>query len=144
MKNNDIKILIEGKFVPELSNKKDSLFYFSYKVNIHNNSSKKVQLLSRHWDIKDALGRDKVVDGEGVIGQKPIINPGSNFEYQSYCPLKTSFGFMEGFYTMKDERGEYFKTPIPPAFVARFPPMQHEPFDAIDNGNKKFLLPTNS
>ena len=113
MKSNDIKILIESKFVPELSNKKDSLFYFSYKVNIHNNSSKKVQLLSRHWDIKDALGRDKVVDGEGVIGQKPIINPGSNFEYQSYCPLKTSFGFMEGFYTMKDEGGEYFKTPIP-------------------------------
>ena len=144
MKSNNIKILIESKFVPELSNKKDSLFYFSYKVNIHNNSSEKVQLLSRHWDIKDALGRDRVVDGEGVVGQKPIINPGSNFEYQSYCPLKTSFGFMEGFYTMKDEGGEYFKTPIPPAFVARFPPIQHDPFDDIDKGNRKFFLPTNS
>ena len=37
----------------------------------------------------------------------------------------------------------YFKTPTPPAFVAKFPPIQHDPFDAIDRGNKKFSLYTN-
>ena len=112
-KKNNIKVLIKGEFIPELSNVKDSLFYFSYKVNIHNCGQSKVQLLSRHWDIKDALGRDKVVDGEGVLGEKPFIKPGSNFEYESYCPLSTSFGYMKGFYTMKDEKGNFFKIAIP-------------------------------
>ena len=54
-----------------------------------------------------------MVDGEGVVGEKPFINPGSNFEYQSYCPLETSFGCMKGFYMMKDECGNCFKIPIP-------------------------------
>ena len=112
-KENNIKINIKGEYVPELLNNEDSLFYFSYKVKIQNMGSNKVQLLSRHWDIKDGLGRKKVVDGEGVIGKKPYINPGEFYEYKSYCPLKTEFGCMDGFYTMKDESGNLFKTLIP-------------------------------
>tara|TARA_B100001996_G_C18510182_1_gene535025 strand:- start:335 stop:709 length:375 start_codon:yes stop_codon:yes gene_type:complete len=113
MKKNNIKIDIKTEYVPELSNNEDSMFYFSYKVKIKNMSSKKVQLLSRHWDIKDGLGRKKSINGEGVIGKKPIINPGEYYEYKSYCPLKTEFGSMDGFYTMKDENGNLFKTVIP-------------------------------
>ena len=113
MKKNNIKIDIKTEYVPELSNNEDSMFYFSYKVKIENMGSKKVQLLSRHWDIKDGLGRKKSVNGEGVIGKKPIINPGEYYEYKSYCPLKTEFGSMDGFYTMKDENGNLFKTIIP-------------------------------
>tara|TARA_Y100000590_G_C15347800_1_gene873918 strand:+ start:172 stop:555 length:384 start_codon:yes stop_codon:yes gene_type:complete len=112
-KENNIKINIKGKYIPELSNNEDSLFYFLYKVQIHNLGSNKVQLLSRHWDIRDGLGRKKIVDGEGVIGKKPYINPGEFYEYKSYCPLKTEFGSMDGFYTMKDENGNLFKTLIP-------------------------------
>ena len=113
MKKNNIKIDIKTEYVPELSNNEDSMFYFSYKVKIKNMGSEKVQLLSRHWDIKDGLGRKKSVNGEGVIGKKPIINPGEYYEYKSYCPLKTEFGSMDGFYTMKDEDGNLFKTVIP-------------------------------
>ena len=113
MKKNNIKIDIKTEYVPELSNNEDSMFYFSYKVKIKNMGSEKVQLLSRHWDIKDGLGRKKSVNGEGVIGKKPIINPGEYYEYKSYCPLKTEFGSMDGFYTMKDENGNLFKTVIP-------------------------------
>mgnify|MGYP001242165067 FL=1 len=113
MKNNNIKIDIKTEYVPELSNNEDSMFYFSYKVKIKNMGLKKVQLLSRHWDIKDGLGRKKSINGEGVIGKKPIINPGEYYEYKSYCPLKTEFGSMDGFYTMKDENGNLFKTVIP-------------------------------
>ena len=112
-KENNIKINIKGKYIPELSNNEDSLFYFLYKVQIHNLGSNKVQLLSRHWDIRDGLGRKKIVDGEGVIGKKPYIKPGEFYEYKSYCPLKTEFGSMDGFYTMKDENGNLFKTLIP-------------------------------
>jgi len=113
MKKNNIKIDIKTEYVPELSNNEDSMFYFSYKVKIKNMGSEKVQLLSRHWDIKDGLGRKKSVNGEGVIGKKPIINPGEYYECKSYCPLKTEFGSMDGFYTMKDENGNLFKTAIP-------------------------------
>jgi len=110
---NNIKIDIKSQFVPELSNNEDSLFYFSYKVSISNLGLNKVQLLSRHWNIKDALGRKKIINGEGVIGQKPIIDPGKSYEYKSYCPLKTEYGSMNGFYTMKDEEGNLFKSIIP-------------------------------
>ena len=113
MKKNNIKIDIKSEFVPELSNNEDSLFYFSYKVSIHNLGINKVQLLSRHWNIKDGLGRKKAINGEGVIGKKPIIDPGESYKYKSYCPLKTEFGSMDGFYTMKDEEGNLFKTSIP-------------------------------
>ena len=113
MKKNNIKINISGEFVPELSNNEDSLFYFSYKVSIYNQGTNKVQLLSRHWDIRDGLGRKKVIDGEGVIGKKPVISPGQSYKYKSYCPLKTEFGYMNGFYTMKDDDGNLFKTSIP-------------------------------
>ena len=110
---NNIKIDIKSQFVPELSNNEDSLFYFSYKVSISNLGLNKVQLLSRHWNIKDALGRKKIINGEGVIGKKPIIDPGKSYEYKSYCPLKTEYGAMNGFYTMKDEEGNLFKSIIP-------------------------------
>ena len=112
-KINNIKIDIKSEFVPELSNNEDALFYFSYKVKIINSGMSRVQLLSRHWDIQDGLGRKKIIDGEGVIGKKPIIDPGETYEYKSFCPLKTEFGYMNGFYTMKDEEGNLFKTLIP-------------------------------
>ena len=74
-KQNNIKVLIKGEFIPELSNTKDSLFYFSYKVNIHNCGQSKVQLLSRHWDIKDANGNE-------VNGGTITTDFGSDYQIQ--------------------------------------------------------------
>lgn len=110
---NDIKVKIKSEFLPKLSDDSESLFFFTYNVIIFNNSLKDIQLISRHWDIEDSLGRKKIVDGEGVIGEKPIIKPGESFEYNSFCPLNADFGFMSGFYTMKDEKGNLFKADIP-------------------------------
>ena len=110
---NKVKITAESHFVPQLSNNDKTLFYFSYNVKIYNEGKKKVQIIGRHWDIEDSLGRKRVVDGEGVIGKKPMIGPGKEFEYKSFCPLKTDFGVMKGFYTMKDEEGNLFKASIP-------------------------------
>ena len=113
MKMNKIKIEIESKFLSELSNNDEALFYFLYNVKIYNHGKNKVKLISRHWNIQDALGRKKNIDGEGVIGVKPTIEPGNCFEYSSYCPLKTDSGIMDGFYTMRDEKGQLFKALIP-------------------------------
>ena len=102
-----------SEYVPELSKQNDSNYYYLYEVTIQNKSRKKIKLLSRHWDISDGSGNKKKIDGDGVVGKNPIINPGEMFKYKSYCPLKTEFGFMSGFYTMKNEDGEIFKVLIP-------------------------------
>ena len=110
---NDVVVNTVSKFIPELSKAKDSDFYYLYEISIENKGEQKIKLLTRHWDIYDALGKQKQVDGEGVIGQHPIINPGETFRYKSFCPLKTEFGCMSGFYTMKDEDGNVFKVEVP-------------------------------
>ena len=110
---NNVVVNAVGKYMPDLSNRDDSNFYYLYEITIENKSRKKVKLLSRHWDISDAVGKQKKVDGDGVVGQHPIIGPGQIFKYKSYCPLETEFGFMSGFYTMKDEDGKVFKVQIP-------------------------------
>ena len=112
MKKNNIKIDIESKFVPELSNNEDSLFYFTYKVSIYNLGENKVQLLSRHWNIKDAQGGVEDIYGPGVVGKQPIIAPGKDFEYMSYCPLKTPIGFMKGEFCMIDDKDKEFDIEI--------------------------------
>tara|TARA_Y100000814_G_scaffold228995_1_gene172914 strand:+ start:363 stop:734 length:372 start_codon:yes stop_codon:yes gene_type:complete len=102
-----------SEYVPELSKQNDSNYYYLYEVTIQNKSRKKIKLLSRHWDISDGSGNKKKIDGDGVVGKNPIINPGEMFKYKSYCPLKTEFGFMSGFYTMKNDDGDVFKVAIP-------------------------------
>ena len=110
---NDLKIITKSEFLPEYSSDAKALFLFSYKIKIENTGKKNVQLISRHWDIEDSLGRKKVVDGEGVIGKTPIIKAGDNFQYTSFCPLKTKFGSMKGFYMFRNRDGDKIKSAIP-------------------------------
>ena len=110
---NNVIVNAVSEYVPELSKQYDSIYYYLYEVTIQNKSRKKIKLLSRHWDISDGAGKKKQIDGDGVVGKNPIINPGEMFKYKSYCPLKTEFGFMSGFYTMKNEDGDVFKVAIP-------------------------------
>ena len=108
-----IDISVETVYVEKQSTPENNRYVFAYTVTICNKGSVDAQLISRHWIITDAAEHIQEVRGEGVVGEKPFINPGSNFEYQSYCPLETSFGCMKGFYMMKDECGNCFKIPIP-------------------------------
>ena len=111
--NNNVSVIAKSKYIPELSDTEDSNFYYLYEISIENKGKKRVKLLSRHWDIYNALGEQKEIDGEGVVGETPIIKPGEIYKYKSCCPLTTEFGCMRGFYTMKDEDGEIFKVEIP-------------------------------
>ena len=110
--DNSLDVKAKSLFKPELSNIDESNYCFEYEISIINKSKKQIKVLSRHWNIKDGLGRKKAINGEGVIGKKPIIDPGESYKYKSYCPLTTEFGSMDGFYTMKDEEGNLFKTSI--------------------------------
>lgn len=75
-------------------------YAFSYEITIENHSKDSVQLLSRHWEIYDSLNEIEVVDGEGVIGKKPVIKPGESHTYTSGCLLTSSHGAMHGWFTM--------------------------------------------
>lgn len=88
-------------------------FVFGYFVRIENQTDEEVQLLRRHWYIRDAHGRLQEVEGEGVIGKQPIIVPGDAHEYNSFCVLETFEGTMEGTYLMERTNGERFRVAIP-------------------------------
>ncbi|NJW54615.1 Co2+/Mg2+ efflux protein ApaG, partial [Salinimicrobium oceani] len=75
-------------------------FAFGYQITIENQSKDSVQLTSRFWKIKDALNRTEIVEGEGVIGKKPVIKPGESHTYKSGCLLTSPVGSMSGFYNM--------------------------------------------
>lgn len=80
-------------------------YVFSYRIQITNQTPRPVQLLSRHWIIVDGDGERGEVQGEGVVGQQPVIAPGQMFEYSSFCPLRTPWGTMEGEYTFTSAGG---------------------------------------
>lgn len=89
-------------------------YIFSYFVTIENQSNETVQLLSRHWEIFDSLKKVEIIEGEGVIGEKPIITPNSSFTYSSSCQLISPLGSMQGFYNMINlATNDHFKVFIP-------------------------------
>ncbi len=111
---NGIKISTRVSFKKEYSEPDKNYFVFFYRITIENYSDVEVQLLRRHWDIFDSNGIKTVVEGEGVIGEKPILASGGLFSYESACNLETGMGKMGGFYEMMHtENGEIFEVEIP-------------------------------
>jgi len=87
---------------------------FSYHITIKNQSSNTVQLLNRHWNIFDSLNTLEVVEGDGVIGKKPILKPKEVHTYTSFCYLYSAIGAMNGYYTMVDfNTSKKFRVQIP-------------------------------
>ena len=112
-----IKINVKSSFISDKSSIKKSIYFFMYRVTIVNNSDKKLQLTNRHWHISDANDNTQVIDGEGVIGEQPILNPGDYFKYSSFCPIKTEFGTMSGYYTFKEVYTDKLYKGILPKFI---------------------------
>ncbi|RME92161.1 MAG: Co2+/Mg2+ efflux protein ApaG [Bacteroidetes bacterium] len=99
---NGICIRVKPTYQAAYSRPVQDQYVFSYRVFIENQSPDAVQLLRRYWIITDSLGRMEEVQGEGVIGEQPIILPGEVHSYDSFCPLSTPFGTMEGTYLMQN------------------------------------------
>lgn len=108
-----ITINVVPSFLEEESKPEKNHFVWAYKVRIENNGLQTVQLLKRHWKIMNAIGHTECIDGPGVVGKQPILNPGEAFEYISGTPLNTPSGFMAGSYDMKTKSGSFFKVNIP-------------------------------
>ncbi len=97
---NGIKISVLTNFENTCIQNGKKYFLFSYSITIENQSNDSVQLMSRHWDIFDALNNMEIVDGEGVIGEKPILSPRESHTYSSYCKLTSPAGSMKGHFNM--------------------------------------------
>ncbi|MEM7023762.1 MAG: Co2+/Mg2+ efflux protein ApaG [Pseudomonadota bacterium] len=108
-----IQISVEPFYVDEQSSPDRDRFVFGYRIQIDNQGTATVQLLSRHWQITDSLGRTTEVRGPGVVGKQPVLKPGERFEYTSGTPLTTPSGIMVGSYQMVTHDGEHFDVTVP-------------------------------
>lgn len=96
-----ISVSVEVTYQTEFSNPNQHHFVFTYKVTIENRSSSTFQLMRRKWEIFDAAESPKTVEGNGVVGQQPILEPGDSHSYVSGCNLKSGLGKMKGVYYME-------------------------------------------
>jgi ApaG protein len=107
-----IHVLVRARYSPEHSSPTASRWFFLYTIRITNGSETAVQLLHRHWTIVDGTGHTEEVHGPGVVGEQPVIEPGSGFEYTSGCPLPTPFGSMAGSFEMQRADGTRFEAEV--------------------------------
>ncbi|MDX2285122.1 MAG: Co2+/Mg2+ efflux protein ApaG [Bacteroidia bacterium] len=120
-----IRVTVRSEYAPHESSPGHQYFVFSYEIEIANESRSPVQLLSREWRITDALGVKRLVQGEGVVGQQPVIAPGASYRYVSGCHFETPVGRMEGFYLMlRQDNAARFEVQIP-AFVMALPALSN-------------------
>lgn len=96
-----IRVSVETTYQAEFSSPHQHHYVFTYKVKIENNSSHTIQLMRRRWEIVDAGDNTKFVEGDGVVGLQPILEPGAFHEYVSGCNLKSGLGKMRGVYIME-------------------------------------------
>ncbi|HXS55383.1 MAG TPA: Co2+/Mg2+ efflux protein ApaG [Hanamia sp.] len=97
-----LTVSVETFYQPEYSNPLNSEFMFAYRITLENNNVFPVQLLRRHWYIFDSNAEHREVEGEGVIGVQPKINPGEKYQYVSGCNLRSEIGKMHGMYFMEN------------------------------------------
>ena len=110
---NGIEITVWPEFIDSQISALGNLFVWAYHVRIDNRSNSAIKLTARHWKIVDEQGNIQEVDGEGVIGEQPTINPYESYKYSSGVHLSFPSGIMSGNYKMRKENGEIFTVEIP-------------------------------
>lgn len=89
-------------------------YVFSYHIQIVNQSEHTVQLLRRYWKIVDGFGSAREVEGDGVVGQQPILAPGESYSYSSWCSFISEIGIMKGYFEMVAESSsEIIRAKVP-------------------------------
>jgi ApaG protein len=120
----ELSVSVKPQFVPEHSDPDEHKFLFAYTVTIRNTGDVAAQLVSRHWIITDANNKVEEVQGLGVVGEQPLLQPGEAFQYTSGCPIETPVGSMRGTYQCVASDGTRFEAAIP-EFVLSMPRTLH-------------------
>nr|WP_221238949.1 Co2+/Mg2+ efflux protein ApaG [Sphingomonas yabuuchiae] len=113
MTTGPVTVRVSVSYLPEQSEPQRGRWFWAYHVRIENEGDQPVQLLTRRWIITDARGARHSVEGEGVVGEQPVIQPGASYDYVSGCPLATTSGAMQGSYRMVSADGVTFDVAIP-------------------------------
>ncbi len=108
-----LTVRVVVNFLPEQSEPQKNRWFWAYHIRIENAGEMPVQLISRRWEITDARGALNLVEGEGVIGEQPVIKPGTSYDYVSGCPLPTPSGEMIGWFQMMGADGSHFDISVP-------------------------------
>jgi len=108
-----IRVTVDAAYLPDRSAPDEGTYAFAYTVTIANESAPRAQLRRRHWIITDGNGHVEEVEGPGVVGQQPVLDPGEEHRYTSGAVLATPVGTMEGTYEMREESGRTFHVRIP-------------------------------
>lgn len=108
-----IEVSVAPRFLEDQSDPMENRYVWSYAIEIVNNGFETVQLETRHWTITDGNGIQQFIDGNGVLGERPVLNPGDSYSYMSGCPLVTPSGVMVGAYRMRTTDGDEFLADIP-------------------------------
>jgi ApaG protein len=108
-----VTVRVSVSYLPEQSEPERGRWFWAYHIRLENEGAESVQLLTRHWVITDGRGARHSVEGEGVVGEQPVIEPGASFDYVSGCPLATPSGAMQGSYQMIRADGAVFAVEIP-------------------------------
>jgi len=112
-KNKEVNVFARTSFLTSESDPDSQKFVWSYDITIVNKSDEIIQLLNRFWRITDMTGHVEEINGIGVVGLQPVIKPGKEFQYKSYCQLNTPQGTMEGHYDMQNMDDKHFEVEIP-------------------------------
>ncbi len=108
-----ITVRVAVNFLPDQSRIDASKWVWAYHIRIENDGPLAVQLMTRHWRITDGRGMVNLVEGEGVVGEQPLLRQGQSHDYVSGCPLATPHGSMDGYYTFRREDGAVIEAAIP-------------------------------
>lgn len=108
-----VSVKVVPTFAPEHSNPQRRQYVWLYNVVIENQTDKRIKLMRRHWQVIDAHGQKQEITAPGVVGEQPVLEPGTAFTYASHTVLKTSTGFMKGDYDVVDDHGQHLKVNIP-------------------------------
>jgi ApaG protein len=117
----EVRVSAESMYQREYSVPAKRQYVYAYRIRIGNEGNVPVQLLSRTWEVIDGMGNRRVVEGEGVVGQQPIILPGQYHEYTSWVQFETPIGAMCGSYIM--QRTDHFKDGV--FFEVKVPKFMH-------------------
>jgi ApaG protein len=108
-----ITVRVSVSFLPEQSEPDKARWFWAYHIRIENEGQMAAQLMTRRWEITDGRGAKSLVEGDGVVGDQPVVMPGASYDYVSGCPLTTPSGHMVGSYGMVAEDGSSFDVAIP-------------------------------
>ncbi len=109
-----VEVSVETYYQPDYSNPLSGEFMFAYRITIDNHNNFSVKLHRRHWHIFDSNGEYREVEGEGVVGVQPVLQPADRYQYVSGCNLRSEMGRMSGTYQMENiDARKFFEVDIP-------------------------------